>query len=377
MSVAHPRHYFRRSVVGAALLGFTSLCASPMTAALAADSGLNVYNWSDYIAQDTIPNFEKQSGIHVRYDNYDSNDTLQAKLLAGSSGYDIVVPSSDYMTKQIQAGVYQKLDKSKIPNLANLDPVMMKIISEADPGNLYGAPYAYGTDGIGYNVQAVKKALGSDAPVDSWSLVFDPANVSKLTGCGVSFLDDAGNAFSAALQYIHKDPNSTNPGDYLAAFETLKKIRPYITQFNSSSYINDLANNDICVTFGWSGDVGIAHRRAVEAKRSYDIKFTNPKEGGLLWFDVMAIPKDAPHPEAALAWINYIEDPQVNAAITNEVFYPTINLPARQFVTPAVVQDTGIFPSEDVLKKMTLMKSIPTDIMRLENRLWAQLKTGR
>jgi len=377
MSAAHPRHYFRRSVVGAALLGFTSLCASPMTAALAADSGLNVYNWSDYIAQDTIPNFEKQSGIHVRYDNYDSNDTLQAKLLAGSSGYDIVVPSSDYMTKQIQAGVYQKLDKSKIPNLANLDPVMMKIISEADPGNLYGAPYAYGTDGIGYNVQAVKKALGSDAPVDSWSLVFDPANVSKLTGCGVSFLDDAGNAFSAALQYIHKDPNSTNPGDYLAAFETLKKIRPYITQFNSSSYINDLANNDICVTFGWSGDVGIAHRRAVEAKRSYDIKFTNPKEGGLLWFDVMAIPKDAPHPEAALAWINYIEDPQVNAAITNEVFYPTINLPARQFVTPAVVQDTGIFPSEDVLKKMTLMKSIPTDIMRLENRLWAQLKTGR
>ncbi|MGB8415422.1 putrescine transport system substrate-binding protein [Burkholderia sp. GAS332] len=376
MSACHSGRHLRHAAAGAALLAFTSLAALSVTPAQAADTELNVYNWSDYIAKDTIPNFEKQDGIKVKYDNYDSDDTLQAKLLAGSSGYDIVVPTSNYMAKQIQAGVYQKLDKSKLPNLANLDPTLMKIISEADPGNQYGAPYAYGTDGIGYNVQAVQKALGADAPVDSWALVLDPQYLSKLKSCGVSFLDQPVDVFAATLQYLHKDPNSTSPADYQAAFDVLKKVRPYITQFNSSGYINDLANNDICVTLGWSGDVGIAHRRAEEAKRSYDIKFNNMKEGGLVWFDMMVIPKDAPHPEAALAWINYIEDPKVNAAITNEVFYPTANVPARQFVTPAVLHDQGVYPAVDVLKKMTLMKPLPTDILRLENRLWAQLKTG-
>ncbi|WP_179405608.1 polyamine ABC transporter substrate-binding protein [Burkholderia guangdongensis] len=347
-----------------------------MPAAHAADTELNVYNWSDYIGPDTVSGFEKQNGVHVRYDNYDSNDTLQAKLLSGSSGYDVVVPSSDYMGKQIEAGVFMKLDKSKLPNLANLDPVLMKIVAQADPGNQYGAPYAFGTDGIGYNVQAVKKALGDNAPVDSWSLIFDPANLSKLQGCGVSFLDDAGNVFSAALQYVHKDPNSKNPADYQVAYEALKKIRPYITQFNSSGYINDLANGDICVAFGWSGDVGISHRRAEEAKRGYEIRYTNPKEGGLLWFDLMGIPKGAPHPEAALQWINYIEDPKVNAGITNAVFYPTANVPARKYVNPAILKDTGVYPSEDVLLKMTLMKPLPAEIRRLENRLWSQIKTG-
>jgi putrescine transport system substrate-binding protein len=372
MRVCHLRH----AVASAAVLVVGGLAAVSSPAVQAADTELNVYNWSDYIAKDTIPNFEKQSGIKVKYDNYDSDDTLQAKLLAGSSGYDIVVPTSNYMAKQIQAGVYQKLDKSKIPNLANLDPVLMKMIADADPGNQYGVPWAYGTDGVGYNVQAVKKALGDNAPVDSWALVLDPQYLSKLKGCGVSFLDQAVDVFAATLQYMHKDPNSTNPADYQAAFQVLKQVRPYITQFNSSGYINDLVNNDVCVALGWSGDVGIARRRAQEAKRSYEIKFSNPKEGGLLWFDVMVIPKDAPHPEAAMKWINYIEDPKVNAAITNEVFYPTANHAARQFVVPAVAQDTTVYPPEDVLKKMTLMRPMPADILRLENRLWAQLKTG-
>jgi putrescine transport system substrate-binding protein len=341
-----------------------------------ADGELNVYNWSDYIAKDTIPTFEKETGIKVKYDNYDSDDTLQAKLLAGSSGYDIVVPTSNYMAKQIEAGVYQKLDKSKIPNLANLDPTLMKMIAEADPGNQYGVPWAYGTDGIGYNVQAIKKALGDNAPVDSWALVLDPANASKLKGCGISILDQAVDVFASTLQYMHRDPNSTNPGDYQAAFDVLKKVRPYITQFNSSGYINDLANNDVCVALGWSGDVGIASRRAAEAKRSYDIKFSNVKEGGLLWFDVMVVPKDAPHPEAAMKWINYISEPKTNAAITNEVFYPTANRAARQFVLPAVAQDHTVYPPDDVLSKMTLMRPLSADILRLENRLWARLKTG-
>nr|WP_322061540.1 polyamine ABC transporter substrate-binding protein [Paraburkholderia sp. J63] len=380
MMISYP--YWCRIRPALSTLSAVSLASVAMLGALhpatasAADTQLNVYNWSDYIGKDTIPGFEKESGIKVKYDNYDSDDTLQAKLLAGSSGYDIVVPTSNYMAKQIQAGVYLKLDKSKIPNLSHLDPAIMKMLAEADPGNQYAAPYAYGTDGVGYNVQAVQKALGANAPVDSWALVFDPDNLSKLKSCGVSFLDQAVDVFAATLQYMHKDPNSTNPADYQAAYETLKKVRPYITQFNSSGYINDLANNDICVTFGWSGDVGIAHRRAIESKRPYEIRFSNVKEGGLIWFDSMVIPKDAPHPEAALAWINYIEDPKVNAGITNEVFYPTPNTAARSFVTASVANDASVYPPQDVLTKMTLMKSLPANILRLENRLWAELKTG-
>jgi putrescine transport system substrate-binding protein len=376
MKVNGSGRHLRRATAGTALAAITGLVTLFVTPALAAETELNVYNWSDYIAKDTIPDFEKETSIHVKYDNYDSDDTLQAKLLAGSSGYDIVVPTSNYMAKQIQAGIYQKLDKSKLPNLANLDPTLMKMISDADPGNQYGVPWAWGTDGVGYNVEAVKKAVGDGAPVDSWALVFDPANLSKLKGCGVSFLDAPADIFAAVLQYMHEDPNSTNPGDYQAAFQVLKQVRPYITQFNSSGYINDLANNDICVAVAWSGDVGIARRRAQEAKRAYEVKFSNMREGGLLWFDVMVVPKDAPHPEAAMKWINYIEDPKVNAQITNEVFYPTANRIARQFVTPAVANDQTVYLSDDLLKKATLMRPMPADILRLENRLWAQLKSG-
>jgi putrescine transport system substrate-binding protein len=374
MRVCHPAIRLRHAVVySVCIAAAVAVWTTPV--ARAADVELNVYNWSDYIAKDTIPNFEKQTGIHVRYDNYDSNDTLQAKLLAGSSGYDIVVPTSNYMARQIQAGAYQKLDKSQLPNLKNLSPVLMQMVAGADPGNQYGVPWAFAVTGIGYNVQAVQKALGANAPVDSWALVFDPANLSRLKGCGVSFLDESVDVFAAALQYMHKDPNSSNPADYQAAFDMLKKVRPYITEFNSSGYINDLANNDVCVAIGFAGDLGIAHRRSAEANRPYDIRFSNVKEGGLLAFDVMVIPKDAPHPQAALRWINYIEDPKVNAAITNEVFYPTANHAARQFVTPAVAQDPAVYPPDDVLKKMTLMKPTPIEIVRLENRLWAQLKT--
>ncbi|MFM0341517.1 polyamine ABC transporter substrate-binding protein [Paraburkholderia fungorum] len=374
MRVCHPRTSLRSAAVASAFIA-AALSAWTAPVARAADAELNVYNWSDYIAKDTVPTFEKQTGIHVRYDNYDSNDTLQAKLLAGNSGYDIVVPTSNYMARQIQAGAYQKLDKAQLPNLKNLSPVLMEMVAGADPGNQYGVPWAFAVTGIGYNVQAVQKALGANAPVDSWALVFDPANLAKLKGCGVSFLDESVDVFAAALQYMHKDPNSTNPADYQAAFEMLKKVRPYITEFNSSGYINDLANNDICVAIGFAGDVGIAHRRSAEARRPYDIRFSNAKEGGLLAFDVMVIPKDAPHPQAALRWINYIEDPKVNAAITNEVFYPTANHAARQYVVPAVAQDPTVYPSDDVLKKMTLMKPTPVEIVRLENRLWSQLKT--
>ncbi|MEQ6290174.1 polyamine ABC transporter substrate-binding protein [Vogesella sp. GCM10023246] len=376
MRVCPPATSLRRAFVAGAVITAAMALLLP-AAAQAADTELNVYNWSDYIAKDTIANFEKQTGIHVRYDNYDSNDTLQAKLLTGRSGYDIVVPSSNYMAKQIQAGVYLKLDKSKLPNLKHLNPLLMQMVADADPGNQYAVPWAFAVTGIGYNVQAVQKLLGTKAPVDSWALVFDAANLARLKSCGVSFLDGPVQVFAAALQYMHKDPNSTNPADYQAAFEMLKKVRPYITQFSSSGYINDLAHRDVCVAIGFSGDVSIARRRSTETKRPYDIRFAHMKEGGLLAFDMMAIPKDAPHPEAALKWINFIQEPKINAAITNEVFYPTANHTARQYVTPAIAQDSAVYPPDSAYKKMALLKPKPIDIVRLEIRLWQQLKTQK
>jgi putrescine transport system substrate-binding protein len=352
------------------------LALLPIGAACAGGS-LNVYNWSDYIAKSTIPGFEKQTGISVKYDVYDSDDTLQAKMLTGSSGYDIVVPTSNYMAKQIQAGIYQKLDKSKLPNLKYLDPSLMSQVAQADPGNAHGVPWAWGTDGLGYNVNKVEAALGKDAPLDSWDIFFDPKYLSKLKGCGVSVLDQANDIFAIALFYLHKDPNSHNPADQQAAYQLLKKIRPYITQFNSSGYINDLANGDVCFAIGWSGDVNIAKRRASEAGRSYKIKYVIPKTGAPLWFDVMVIPRDAPNAASSLEWINYIEEPKVNAQITNEVFYPTANKEARKYVNPQIANDPTIYPPPAVIKTLFLLKPIPPEILRLQNRLWTELKTGR
>jgi putative spermidine/putrescine transport system substrate-binding protein/putrescine transport system substrate-binding protein len=222
----------------------------------------------------------------------------------------------------------------------------------------------------------VKKRLGENAPTDSWALLFDPANAAKLKGCGISLLDAPDAAFAAALQYLGKDPESKNPADYQAAYDVLKKIRPYVTQFSSAGYADDLANNDVCVVLGWSGDVSVARRRTLDAKRPYEIRYVNPKEGGLLWFDVMAIPKDAPHPEAALKWINYIEEPKTNAAITNEIFYPSANKAAKSFVTPAIAQDSGIYLPDGTLAKTSLAMPRSADIARMQNRLWLQLKSG-
>jgi putrescine transport system substrate-binding protein len=345
--------------------------------AAAKDTQLNVYNWSDYIAKDTIPNFEKQTSIKVKYDNYDSDDTLQAKLLTGHSGYDIVVPTTNYAGKQIAAGIFEPLDKSKIPNLKYLDPSLMALVAGADPGNKYAVPWAYGTTGLGYNVQKAQAALGPNVPLDSWDVLFKPENLSKLKSCGVSVLDAPDQVFAAALHYLGKDPNSTNPADYRTALEMLKKVRPYITQFNSSGYINDLAGGDICFAYGFSGDVIIAKKRAQEAKKSFAINYLIPKGGAPIWFDVMVIPKDAAHKDAALQWINYIETPQVHAAITNEVFYPSANAEARKYVAKDVADDPGVYPPDDVVKTLFLLKPLPADINRLETRLWTEFKTGR
>ena len=353
------------------------LCAAPLMAASAKDTQLNVYNWSDYIAKDTIPNFEKETGIKVKYDNYDSDDTLQAKLLTGNSGYDIVVPTSNYAGKQISAGIFSPLDKSKIPNLKYLDPALMNLVAGADPGNKYVVPWAWGTTGLGYNVTKVQQILGKGAALDSWDILFKPENISKLKACGVSVLDAPDQVFAATLHYIGKDPMSTNPADYQAAAAVLKKIRPYITQFNSSGYINDMVGGDICFTYGWSGDVVIAKHRAIEAKKAYKIEYYIPKGGAPVWFDVMAIPKDAAHKDAALQWINYIETPQVHAAITNAVYYPSANAEAKKYVDPKIANDPAVYPSADVVKTLFLLKPLPPEIQRLQTRLWTEIKSGR
>ncbi|PTU65215.1 polyamine ABC transporter substrate-binding protein [Chromobacterium sp. Panama] len=353
------------------------LLSGLLTAPVHAGEILNVYNWSDYIAKDTIANFEKQQNAKVRYDNYDSNTTLEAKLLLGNAGYDVVVPTSNFLARQIKTGIYQKLDKSKIGNLKHLDPVLMKLIEGADPGNLYGVPWAYVTVGIGYNQQKVSQALGSDVKMNSWAVLFNPQLAAKVSKCGLSVVDGPVNVFAAALQYLGRDPSSANPKDYEDAYALLKKVRPYISRFNTSGYINDLANGDICVALGFSGDVYIASKRASEAKKPYSIRFANVREGGLLAFDVMAIPKDAKNPALAMKWVNYIEDPKVNAAITNETFYPTANKAARKYVNPALLNDPILYPPEAELKNMTLIKPLPQSIMSLQSRLWSRLKINK
>jgi len=366
----------KRSLLGLVRIGVCVAGAATMLTASAKDTTLNVYNWSDYIAKDTVPNFEKQTGIKVRYDVYDSDDTLKAKLFTGNSGYDIVVPTSNYAGQQIAANIFAPLDKSKLPNLKYLDPQLMALVAGADPGNQYAVPWAYGTTGLGYNVTKAQQALGKGVALDNWDILFKPENLSKLKSCGVSVLDAPDQVFAATLHYIGRDPNSTKPDDYRAALETLKKIRPYITQFNSSGYINDLVGGDICFAYGWSGDVVIAKHRADEAKKPYKIEYYIPKGGAPVWFDVMAIPKDAQHKDAALQWINYIETPQVHAAITNEVYYPSANLEARKYVSKDVADDPAVYPPPDVVKTLFLLKPLPVDIQRLETRLWTEFKTG-
>lgn len=341
------------------------------------DHTLNVYNWSDYIAPDTIPNFEKQSGVKVVYDVFDSNEMVEAKLLAGSSGYDIVVPTLNFLGRQIQAGVFLPLDKSKIPNLANLDPVMMKRIALQDAGNTYAVPYLWGTTGIGYNVDNVTAAFGNTEITNSWDLVFKPENISKLKDCGVTFLDTASDIIPIALNYLGEDPNSQDPAVIDKAAALLDTIRPYITNFHSSQYIDSMAKGSTCLVVGWSGDVIQARDRAEEAKNGVNIGYSIPKEGAPLWFDMLAIPKDAKHVESAHAFINYLLEPQVAADNSNFVSYPNINTKSTPLVDEEITGDPTIYPPQQVQDKLFTLAIIPPDVDRQYTRIWTQLKTGR
>ena len=369
------------------ILATCALSATLLGSAQASAQGsrqrvVNVYNWSDYIEASVLANFTAQTGIKIRYDTFDSNDTLETKLLAGKSGYDIVVPTAYFLERQIKAGVFQKLDKAKLPNLANVWPEIAQRLTIYDPGNLYAVNYMWGTTGIGYNSDKVAKAVGKDAPVDSWSLVYDPKYASKLKGCGIAVLDSPSEITSTVLTYLGKDPNSQSPEDLAKVEELLLKVRPYVRYIHSSQYINDLANGEICVAVGYSGDVLQARDRAAEAAeqnktKPIEIKYSVPKEGTIIWFDMMGIPKDAPHPNNAHAFINYIMKPEVAAAISNYVNYANGNAAATPLVNEEVRNDPGVYPPPEVKAKLFPDLSETPEFTRLLNRTWTTFRTGK
>jgi putrescine transport system substrate-binding protein len=337
---------------------------------------LNLYIWSDYLAANTLPDFEKQTGIKVHVAYFDTNETLETKLLAGSSGYDVVVPTASYFERQIKAGVYLTLDKSKLPNLKNMDPQLMAKVALHDPDNAHGIIYMWGTNGIGYNEKMIKELM-PDAPLDSWRMVFDPAVASKIAKCGISVLDSPAEMMRAVYSYLGKDPNSQNPDDLAQGEAVLLKIRPYIRNINSSEYIEALANGDLCLAVGYNGDVMQARDRAREANKGIEIKYAVPKEGSILWFDMLAIPKDAPDPDSAYAYLNYIMTPQVIADISNFKRYANGNAASEPLVLPAVKDDPGIYPPPEQRQKLAVQLADSADQTRAITRVWQKFKTGQ
>jgi len=341
---------------------------------------LNVYNWSDYIAEDTIANFEKETGIKVRYDNFDNNEILHAKLVAGKTGYDIVVPGSHFAKSQIEGGLLQPLDRSKLSNWGNLDAGLLEQLAKVDPGNKYLVDWMWGYIAVGINTAKVKAALGDlPMPENAWDLIFDPKYASKLKSCGVNFLDSASEVLPVALHYVGKPAFSRNADDYKVAADMLKKVRPYVTRFSSSGYIEDMARGQVCAVMGYSGDINIARARALasKAKVKADIVALVPSTGSTLFFDTMAIPKDAKNVEEAHLWINYILRPEVHASLTNTVFYANPNAASLKFVQKDVAENKTIFLSDEDKKKMIAPDALPQDLKRVQTRVFTSFKAGR
>lgn len=340
---------------------------------------VRVYNWSDYIAEDTLAKFEAQTGIKVIYDVYDSNEVLESKLLSGRSGYDLAVPSNHYVTKYIKAQAIEKLDRERLTNLGNLKPELMAQLEAVDEGGVYSVPYLWGTNGYGYNVDRVQAILGDDAPTDSWALLFDPEVTAKLAagGCGISMMDSGEEMLPAALAWLGLDPKSNDSADLNKAAAAITAVQPHVTYFHSSRYISDLANGEICVAAGYSGDILQAADRAVEADNGITIEYTIPKEGAALWFDMMVIPKGAPNAENAHTLINFLLQPEIIADITNYVWYANPNQAADEFVDEEILSDTSIYPTEEVMSKLFVAKERPLDVQRNITRLWNRVKSGR
>ena len=360
------------SSIGLGLLVFASAGANAQEAKV-----LNIFNWSDYIGEDTIKNFEKETGIKVRYDNFDSNEILHAKLVAGKTGYDIVVPSANWARLQMDGGLLRKLDKSKLPNLANMDPTIQGLVGKLDPGNEHLVVWLWGFTTIGINVNKVKAALGDlPMPENFWDLVFNPKYIAKVKSCGVSMLDSPSEILPPALQYIGKNAYSKNSADYQEAGRMLQTIRPFVTLFSSSGYINDMANGSICVALGWSGDLNIAARRAVEAKNGNKIEVFAPKTAATSFYDTMAIPSDAPHPNNAHLFINYIMRPDVHAGLSNKVFYANPNAASVKFVDKNIIENKTIFLTDEDKKKLIAPDALNSDVRRTMTRVYTKFKTG-
>lgn len=344
---------------------------------------LNVYNWSDYVADDTIAGFEQATGIKVNYDVYSENETLETKLTTGSSGYDVVFPSArPFAQRQIRAGLFAELDKGKLPHWSHLDADVLAGLTDIDPGNAHVVPYMWGTTGLGVNVDKVQAALGPDAPLDSWALLFDPANASKLASCGIHVLDDDQETFGAALLWLGRDPNGSGVEEIELVKQAYAAIRPHVRTFNNAAYKDALANGDACLVMGYSGDIGQARDVAAEAaeatgKDAPDIRYVIPKEGAIRWMDVIAIPKDAPHADNAHAFIDYLLQPEVIAKVTDYVAYANANSDATALVDPEIAADPGVYPPEDVRAKLVDPVSLPEDIQRQRVRAWTAIKSGR
>lgn len=352
-----------------------ALLALAAPAALAQDKTVKIYNWSDYIDPQVLTDFTARTGIEVVYDVFDSNEVLETKLLAGSTGYDLVVPTGFFLARQIEAGIFQPLDKAKLPNWANLDPELMAKASKYDPDNGHALIYLWGTTGLAYNVDKVKERL-PDAPLDSWALLFDPANAEKLADCGIMALDAPVEVMASALRYLGLDPDSKDPAVLDQAAALLEKVRPYIRKFHSSEYINALANGDVCLALGWSGDAGIAATRAEEAKNGVTIAYSVPKEGALMWFDMMAMPSDAPNPDHAYAFIDYLLEPEVMAKITNFVTYPNAVPASEALIDEAVKANTSLFPTPEVRANLFTVSPFDQRAQRTLTRAWTRLVTG-
>jgi putrescine transport system substrate-binding protein len=358
------------NIVAASALALTA------STALAQDRVVNVYNWSDYIDESILADFTAETGIRVIYDVYDSNEMLETKLLAGGTGYDVVAPTGTFMQRQIQASVYQELDKSKLTNLSNMWPAIMERVAKYDPGNAYSVNYMWGTTGIGYNVEKVKERLGIDA-VESWDVLFNPENAAKLADCGIMVLDAPEETMRAAMNFLGIEPDSTDAADYERAAELWLEIRPHIQKFHSSEYINALANGDICLALGWSGDVLQARDRAAEADAGVTVEYVIPKEGALMWFDNFAIPADAPNVAEAHEFINYMMRPEVAAKASNYVYYANGNLASKEFLNEDVIGDAAIYPSDETIDNLYVVSPFDARLQRTVTRLWTQVKTGQ
>ena len=354
----------------------SSVAVATLMAGAATAETVRVYNWSDYIDESLLDKFEEETGIELVYDVFDSNEVLETKMLAGGSGYDVVVPSGTFLQRQITAGAFQPLDASKLPNLENMWDVVSSRTEQYDPDNAHSINYMWGTTGIGVNLGKVKEALGEDAPVDSWDLVFDPANMEKLADCGVHFLDAPAEMIPAALNYIGEDPNSHDPDVIAKAEEVFMPVRPYIQKFHSSEYINALANGDVCVAVGWSGDILQARDRAAEAENGVEIAYNAPSEGAQMWFDQMAIPVDAPNPEGAHKFLNFIMDAENMAAASNYVYYANGNKASQEHLVEDVIGDPAIYPSEAALNNLFTTTPYPPKVQRVVTRLWTKIKSG-